>query len=401
MSKYRCDALIVTLDGVQWHPLGALTGDDVVRHAAAFLGALEYLHRDDDDFEKRRSARDTVTATLRWLWEAIASPLLPSLLAAGPGSADAGPAAPRPRVWWCPTGPLTFLPLHAAGVHDGGGDAVLDHVVSSYALTLRLLLRAQGRPHRAAGGAPDRGGTAETPGQPPLPGADDGSQGVVADGSRVPASSAAPRRRLAAVTKILKGRRRWRTSPATGLRTSPTRRPAASRCMTARSASRDVAGMRLEAAELAFLSACETARGGIDLVDEAITVAAAFQLAGYRHVVGTLWSISDGLAPDIARHVYRALTHGGTTDLDTRSTAAALDSAIRANRDEPSWRGRRTFTWARDAGRAGLAAAKTAKTAAAKAEASKASRDRRRQPEAVAPAGEPRGRRRPWQPRRR
>jgi CHAT domain-containing protein len=93
--------------------------------------------------------------------------------------------------------------------------------------------------------------------------------------------------------------------------------------------------MRLHAADLAFLSACETSRGGIELVDEAITVAAAFQLAGYRHVIGTLWSISDELAPDVARHVYQALTHDGTTGLDPGGTAAALDSAIHANREAP------------------------------------------------------------------
>jgi CHAT domain-containing protein len=64
---------------------------------------------------------------------------------------------------------------------------------------------------------------------------------------------------------------------------------------------------------------------------------AAFQLAGYRHVIGTLWSISDKLAPDVAGHVYRALTHDGTAGLDTGHTAAALDAAIRANRQRPPW----------------------------------------------------------------
>jgi CHAT domain-containing protein len=45
-------------------------------------------------------------------------------------------------------------------------------------------------------------------------------------------------------------------------------------------------------AQLAFLSACQTARNPArDLLDEAIHLASAFQLAGYPHVVGTLWSV--------------------------------------------------------------------------------------------------------------
>ena len=57
-----------------------------------------------------------------------------------------------PRLWWCPTGPLTLLPLHAAGHHAEavGGESpprtVLDRVVSSYTPTLRALLEAR-RPH--------------------------------------------------------------------------------------------------------------------------------------------------------------------------------------------------------------------------------------------------------------
>jgi hypothetical protein len=54
-------------------------------------------------------------------------------------------------------------------------------------------------------------------------------------------------------------------------------------------------------------------------------------------VVGTLWSINDKLASDVADHAYQTLTHGGTTGLDTTGTAAAPDSAVRANRRKPPW----------------------------------------------------------------
>jgi hypothetical protein len=122
-------------------PLTGLTEADVLRHATDFLVALESPHWKELSYPELKVAHDTITAPLGWLWEAIALPVLPSLLAAcAPGSPE------RPRVWWCPTGPLTFLPLHAPGAHNSDGDSVVDHLMSSYTLTLRLLLRARERP---------------------------------------------------------------------------------------------------------------------------------------------------------------------------------------------------------------------------------------------------------------
>jgi CHAT domain-containing protein len=95
----------------------------------------------------------------------------------------------------------------------------------------------------------------------------------------------------------------------------------------------DVARLRLEGTELAFLSACETVRPGGLLPDEAIHLASAFQLAGYRHVIGTLWSIDDEHAVDIADDVYAAITATG-------NVAGAVHAATRRVRnrwvDRPS-----------------------------------------------------------------
>ena len=45
------------------------------------------------------------------------------------------------RIWWCPTGVLSFLPLHAAGIYSGvGSESALDYVVSSYTPSVSLLL---------------------------------------------------------------------------------------------------------------------------------------------------------------------------------------------------------------------------------------------------------------------
>ncbi|MDT9698193.1 CHAT domain-containing protein, partial [Streptomyces sp. P17] len=61
-------------------------------------------------------------------------------------------------------------------------------------------------------------------------------------------------------------------------------------------------------ADLAFLSACSTAQGGYVLPDEAITLASAFLLAGYRNVIATLWPIYDAEAPQVALDFYQTLS---------------------------------------------------------------------------------------------
>src|SRR5262249_35901277 len=72
----------------------------------------------------------TITTTLEWLWDHVAAPILDAL-----GNTSTPIGSVWPRLWWCPTGALTTLPLHAAG-HHHTGDTVLDRVISSYTPTL-------------------------------------------------------------------------------------------------------------------------------------------------------------------------------------------------------------------------------------------------------------------------
>jgi CHAT domain-containing protein len=94
-----------------------------------------------------------------------------------------------------------------------------------------------------------------------------------------------------------------------------------------------LAALALDDAQLAYLSACGTARmTDIHLLDEAIHLASAFQMAGFSHVIGTLWEINDAIAVEIAESFYTNLT---TPDhiLDPRRAACALNSAARTLRD--------------------------------------------------------------------
>jgi tetratricopeptide (TPR) repeat protein len=111
VSRFRCDALLVDTAQVRAVPLVGLSKEDIQNRA-----------KQDD---KLRSYQ-----TLEWLWDVVAKPVLDAL-----GYAQPVPAAgddsdtALPHIWWIPTGPLTKLPLHAAGYHDTrSGTTVLDRV---------------------------------------------------------------------------------------------------------------------------------------------------------------------------------------------------------------------------------------------------------------------------------
>src|SRR5262249_20698808 len=74
----------------------------------------------------------------------------------------------------------------------------------------------------------------------------------------------------------------------------------------------DVLNQRRGTKELVILSACGTAASGdASISDEPVHLASALQLAGYRHVIGTLWPVMDTLAALTAERFYAALDQYG------------------------------------------------------------------------------------------
>jgi CHAT domain-containing protein len=82
---------------------------------------------------------------------------------------------------------------------------------------------------------------------------------------------------------------------------------------------------------LGYLSACSTGANEVDrLIDEGIHLVSACQLAGFRHVVGTLWEVSDRYCVDVAKIFYETLRDEGMTDV---AVCRGLHLAIRTLRD--------------------------------------------------------------------
>src|SRR5690606_16199821 len=119
-------------------PLPGLDTATAHDRVLTFLTAREYATEDRYPGRVRLLAQGEVRATLDWLWEAAARPVLEAL------GLTAAPEGTWPRLWWCPVGFLGHLPWHAA--QPAEGDGVLDRVVSSYTTSLRSLHFARSIP---------------------------------------------------------------------------------------------------------------------------------------------------------------------------------------------------------------------------------------------------------------
>jgi len=72
---------------------------------------------------------------------------------------------------------------------------------------------------------------------------------------------------------------------------------------------KDIAALKLPGAWLAYLSACSTAEStSSKLVDEVTHIVSSFHIAGFIHVIGTLWPSDDGACQKMAVDFYSELS---------------------------------------------------------------------------------------------
>jgi tetratricopeptide (TPR) repeat protein len=334
-SPARSGALILTDNpgaAVLSVPLTQLTGEDARRQANRLLAAQLAAADPRVDASAHGAAQDVILDVLGWIWDTITGPVLTGL---GHVSAPAE-GQPWPRVWWCPVGNLSYLPLHASGHHDPvekgqQRTSALDRVVSSYITTVRGLAYAREQ-HMSDNGQTLIVAVPDAVGVPSLPwaAAEADELAAIIPGAYVlptPTRDAT----LAALSNYpvahfaCHGYANWAN-------------PAASQLMlydhlTAPLTVANITKQRLSGG-MAFLSACHTAVTNPALVNESVHITGAFHVAGYQQVIGTLWPVYDDAARNLAVSVYRQLTHGGTCPPDTSMAALALHKATRDSRDD-------------------------------------------------------------------
>jgi hypothetical protein len=309
-ARQRCDGIVVTPDGPPVRvPLPDLRLADAERWVVELTEATTAAGAFAAELRRQR----VLGELLSWLWDTAVGPVLAAL----PAGLD--------RVWWLPTGPLGLLPVHAAG--RPGEPGALDRVVSSYTPTLRALARTRARPATAVRRqlvvALDR-----TPGLPDLPATAAEAAGLHSrHPDRPPLTN--DRATVAAVTTALSGVS-WAhfachagsepdTPSAGGLHLHDGLLPVA-----------EVGRRDLPDAELAYLSACSTGHAGRRHADESIHLASAFQLAGFRHVIASLWPLDDRVGAGAADRFYRLLPDLPSAD----QSALTLHRVVRELRAE-------------------------------------------------------------------
>lgn len=361
VSRWRCDALIVRANGVTLRELPDLSLTEVTARTERYLSVLHHAEQADiraaeaaapvNGESPRTAARrkryadqeldaayQRVDATLtdlqQWMWDTIAEPVLDEL---GFARTPDGPLSSWPRIWWCPTGLLTLLPLHTAGYHQdrGSGRTVLDRAVSSYTPTLRALLEA--RRSSAADRQLDRLLVVDVPDLPGLKRIDNAAE-------RTALFDAFPDDRRTVLDAA-------KATPSAVRNELPLHRWVHFSCHgTQDLADPSHGGLRLRDGDLtvesvaterfhgdfAGLSACKTAVGGVNLPDEAITLAAALHYTGYRHVVAALWAVDNSASAEVFSSLYRAIAADGRMEPDR--APGVLHEIIRRMRDrDPDW----------------------------------------------------------------
>lgn len=325
VSRWRCDALLIETERIRTLPLPELSLPEVEKRVSEF------------------SPSPPMAPLLEWLWDAVCRPCLDEL-----GFRDVVcHGQPWPRVWWIPTGPLSRMPLHAAGRRRNGksaGDTVMDRVVSSYATSVRALLHAR-RAKLAESTSRDKNkfvmiGMPETPGHAPLHGV---NQEISMLKSICQELQLRPVKPVPSKQEVLGSLEGCRIFHFAGHGDSDAEEPSRSRLLL-----RDCEDDPLTLADLrecrflerrpflAYLSACSTGTAQEKHgYDESVHLCSAFQLAGFRHVVGTLWNVNDRCCVEISRGVYETLRDSqadgrGMTD---GAVGLGLHLALRKLRD--------------------------------------------------------------------
>lgn len=358
VHQSRCDALIICKNDslVRHVPLVSITHDDAENLRRSLISALKNAGvRDRADkpyhgIDHGTTPAEIMPTILAKLWEGVAKPVLITLGYIGTMvrkislfvncvrcsstiMQNSLPSTPLPHISWCATGPLTFLPLHAAGVYDEPGDPrIYDYVVSSFTPSVTALLEAC---KRSTNASPSILAVSQpsTPGQSQIP-------GTITEINAIRLRANEDSRVFqwlneddATVEAVLLAMRQhgWCHFACHGIQNAQDPMKSSFALHDGPLELKTIMANSFASADMAFLSACQTATGDEKRSEESVHLAAGMLMAGYRTVFATMWSIGDTDAPLIADAVYSYLLQErrGNLDLEEHSLAAyALHHAV-------------------------------------------------------------------------
>ncbi|PNP79491.1 hypothetical protein FNYG_07107 [Fusarium nygamai] len=310
-SEYRCDAILVEQHQIRCVPL-------------------------PDNMEQEARNRDPKKiATLEWLWDTIACPILNAL---GFTHRHDPLLEKWPRIWWIATGIMTKFPLHAAGRHDDASASVLDRAMSSYSSSIKTIIQSRRRGLGDGTSVPDQAllvAMRHTPGQASLPFA---AREIKAIRDLVKTMHLEPIEPEQHKHDIMTHLPQCKVFHFAGHGHTDGHDPMRSHLQLKDGKENPLTvadlleiNLRRHLPFLAYLSACGTGRiRDKRFVDESIHLISACQLAGFRHVIGTLWEVNDELCVNMARITYEGMRDRSMTD---ESVCQGLHYATRQLRD--------------------------------------------------------------------
>ena len=249
-------------------------------------------------------------------------------------------------MWWCATGPLASLPLHAAGIYGkenkGPGSVISDFVISSYTPTLSALLD---RVNNSRSIKEEYKGILlvsqpKTPGLSSIPGTTKETQ-LVSEQLKEDVSCVTCLDGDEATLERVVGEMESHSCIHFACHAVQDGDPLDSSFYLhdGRLELMEIIKRQFLNADLAFLSACQTSTGEDGLSEEAVHLAAGMLAAGYRGVVATMWSIKDKFGPMVAESFYRELRKYQTSSgskpegISSRGAASALHHATKQLRE--------------------------------------------------------------------
>lgn len=366
IQENRCDALTLVSDGkdvtVDNTPLENLSKKKVEKLLKQFQDALLSvgIHvrspRGHRWGSSKTDAKADLTKILRTLWTDVVKPVIESLGEKAKTNArrrtkptidgleyetEAAEDNEPPQIWWCPTGPLAFLPLHGAGLYgeDDDGKGASDFVISSYIPTLSSMLGQDN-------GYDDsfRLLTVAQPATPyatPIPKTVDEVGRVASFATGISLmeliSGSATVRSVSSEMEVSD----WVHLACHGEQVTGKSMECGLLLHDRKLTLTEIINLSLRPrADFAFLSACQTAAGDQTIAEESAHLASGMLFAGYRGVIATMWPINDEDGPQIAEDVYKRILKDGKPN--RKEAARALHEAVKrlketSNGDILSW----------------------------------------------------------------
>ncbi|KAJ7240718.1 CHAT domain-containing protein [Mycena rebaudengoi] len=261
---------------------------------------------------------------LSWVWTCIVQPIYVVLNAVSSTHLNGITSG---RLWWCPTGDFTGLPLHAADSADT--------FIQSYTPTLGALLEANSKTHSIDPPHIGLVGVTHTG-----PCRDQELLGVEEEitmissiaGERYQVQSLIGENAAVASVKQTLHECAWMHLACHGEQNimEPTKS-----CLQLYGGTLEletILQMSLPNAEFVFLAACQTAKGDAGLVNESFHLGGGFIAAGFQGAIATMWSMMDKDGPVVAETVYSHLLGSGKRP-QASEAAKALQLAVRKMRD--------------------------------------------------------------------